>query len=111
MSAGPDNIELAKDLAFAIVSPILMGGFIVMIGVGGSFLKPATRRWIERFVFGPLFFVVGAAGIALLTVKHQWVLLACLVGILALTITKVIGMMRHRPSDDAPPSAPTVAGV
>ena len=111
MSAGPDGMELAKDLAFAIVSPILMGGFIVMIGVSGSFLKPATRRWIERFVFGPLFFIIGAAGIAFLTARHQWVLLACLVGIIALALTKVVGMMRRRPSDDAPPSAPTVAGV
>jgi len=111
MSAGPDGVTLFKDLAFAIVSPILMGGFIVIIGVGGSFLKPAMRRWIERFVFGPLFFIVGAAGIALLTARHQWILLACLVGVLALALTKVIGMMRRRPSDDAPPSAPTVAGV
>ena len=95
-----------RDIALAIGIPLL-GGLIVLVGVGGSFLRPLARRRIERYVFGPLFCVAGVGVVALLASRHLWLLLACAVLVIALALPKVVAMMR-RPVRE--PSA-TVAGA
>ena len=108
MSGAFDGVS-TQDIALAIVIPLL-GGLIVLVGVGGSFLRPIARRRIERYVFGPLFFVVGAALIGLLLARHLWLQLACAALVFALTLPRVVRMMR-RPTGEPPPTASTAAGV
>jgi len=92
-------------LVVAIGAPIACGGFIVLVAAGGSFLKDGQRAWVERFVFAPLFVLVGVVSVASSVWQQKWWEAAILAALFGLSGPKVLRALVGR-GRAAPPATP-----
>ena len=51
---------------------LLLGGLPVGIGIFGSFLKPTSRRWVERSILKPGLMLLWVALVVFEVWRHHW---------------------------------------
>jgi hypothetical protein len=97
-----DPMSLPEGMALALIAPIALGGFLVLIGVGGSFLKAPARVRIERYLFAPVIVVGCVALLANDLARREWLWFAAQAAVSVLVVLKLLSMFRSR----TPPGPP-----
>lgn len=67
-----------------VLSPFILAGLLVVMGLAGGRLPAAKRTFIERRVFAPLLVVIAMVAIGFAVAEREWIRAAIMAAVAAI---------------------------